>query len=78
MCGEMASDPLATTILLGMGLDEFSMSPISIPEVKRIIRSVSLLEAEEVVGTIMEMDSYAGITRYIKDWMGKKFEFEEN
>ncbi len=78
MCGEMASDPLATTILLGMGLDEFSMSPISIPEVKRIIRSVTLLEAEEVVGAIMEMDSYAGITKYIKDWMGKKFEFEEN
>ncbi len=75
MCGEMASDPLATVILVGMGLDEFSMSPISIPEIKKIIRSVTLLEAEEVVGNIMEMNSYGEIDKYIRDWMVRKFEF---
>jgi phosphotransferase system enzyme I (PtsI) len=45
MCGEMAGDPLASVVLLGLGLDEFSMSAVGIPEVKRIIRSVSLAEA---------------------------------
>ncbi len=41
VCGEMAGDPLAVPILIGLGIDEFSVSPNVIPEVKRIIRSVS-------------------------------------
>ncbi|MCD6120575.1 MAG: phosphoenolpyruvate--protein phosphotransferase [Spirochaetales bacterium] len=76
MCGEMASNPLATVILLGMGLDEFSMSSISIPEIKRIIRSTAILDAEEVVGNIMEMKSYSEITKYLKNWMREYFDFE--
>jgi phosphotransferase system enzyme I (PtsI) len=47
MCGEMAGDPFATVILLGLGLDELSMNAFSIPEVKKIIRSVSMVEAED-------------------------------
>ncbi|MCK5199804.1 MAG: phosphoenolpyruvate--protein phosphotransferase, partial [Spirochaetales bacterium] len=49
MCGEMAGDPLASVILLGMGLDIFSMSSIVLSSVKEIIRSVRLDEAEELV-----------------------------
>ena len=41
VCGEMAGDPLAVPILVGLGIDEFSVSPNMIPEVKRIIRSVT-------------------------------------
>ncbi|HEU4364895.1 MAG TPA: phosphoenolpyruvate--protein phosphotransferase, partial [Candidatus Krumholzibacteria bacterium] len=41
VCGEMAGDPLAVPILIGLGIDEFSVSPNMIPEVKRIIRSVT-------------------------------------
>src|SRR5206468_161538 len=41
MCGEMASDPLCTLVLLGFGLDDLSMGPFFIPVIKRIIRSVS-------------------------------------
>jgi len=48
MCGEMAGDPALTIILLGLGLDEFSASPIAVPEVKRIIRSVNLSNAKKV------------------------------
>ncbi|HUX22828.1 MAG TPA: phosphoenolpyruvate--protein phosphotransferase, partial [Spirochaetia bacterium] len=58
MCGEMAGDPLATVVLLGLGLDSFSMGAFSIPQVKQIIRSVSMSEAEELVGTVMEMKSH--------------------
>jgi len=47
MCGEMAGDPALTIILLGLGLDEFSASPIAVPEVKRIIRSVNLSKAKK-------------------------------
>jgi phosphotransferase system enzyme I (PtsI) len=41
VCGEMAGDPLSVPILIGLGIDEFSVSPNMIPEVKRIIRSVT-------------------------------------
>lgn len=75
MCGEMAGDPLATVILLGLGLDAFSMSAFGIPEIKKIIRSVSMAEAEEMVGTIMDMRSYNEIDSYVKEWMRGRFDF---
>jgi phosphotransferase system enzyme I (PtsI) len=75
MCGEMAGDPYAAVILLGLGLDEFSMSAIGIPEIKRIIRSVTVFEAEELVGTIMEMKSYRDIDAHVRSWMEERFEF---
>src|SRR3989338_8656198 len=48
MCGEMAGDPIFTLILLGMGLDEFSMPSVMIPEIKHIISSVSMPEAVSI------------------------------
>src|SRR3989338_3490657 len=48
MCGEMAGDPLFTLILLGLGLDEFSMPSIMIPEIKHIIRSVTMPQAQGI------------------------------
>ncbi|VFP80547.1 phosphoenolpyruvate-protein phosphotransferase PtsI [Candidatus Erwinia haradaeae] len=49
MCGELAGDPRATLLLLGMGLDEFSMSAISIPRIKKIIRSVHFQDTRRLV-----------------------------
>jgi len=74
MCGEMAGDPLATIILLGLGLDELSMNAFSIPAVKKIIRSVSMAEAEELVGTVMEMRSGKEIDTYVRQLMEKRFD----
>lgn len=48
MCGEMAGDPMSILILLGFGLKEFSMSPQSIPLIKKIIRSVTLKQAQDI------------------------------
>ncbi|HUX49766.1 MAG TPA: phosphoenolpyruvate--protein phosphotransferase [Spirochaetia bacterium] len=73
MCGEMAGDPLATVVLLGLGLDEFSMGAVGIPEVKRIIRSVTLSEAEQIVGNIMEMKSFNEIDQYVNELMDTRF-----
>ncbi|WP_339057682.1 phosphoenolpyruvate-protein phosphotransferase PtsI [Candidatus Regiella endosymbiont of Tuberolachnus salignus] len=46
ICGELAGDAHATLLLLGMGLDEFSMSAISIPRIKKIIRNVRFSDAK--------------------------------
>lgn len=48
MCGEMAGEPALAVLLLGLGLDEFSMSPVAIPEMKYIIRNVRLRDAKEI------------------------------
>jgi phosphotransferase system enzyme I (PtsI) len=74
MCGEMAGYTLAAVILLGLGLDIFSMSPFTIPEIKKIIRSVSLTDAEELVGTVMEMKAATEIDEYVRKWMNERFD----
>ena len=61
MCGEMASDPLATLLLLGMGLDEFSMSASAIPYSKNIIVNTGFSAASLLVQKIMQMDSSENI-----------------
>jgi phosphotransferase system enzyme I (PtsI) len=72
----MAGDPMASVILLGMGLDIYSMSSFGIPEVKQIIRSISMIEAEELVGEIMEMKSYAEIDQHVTGWMNARYNLE--
>lgn len=47
MCGEMASDPAYTKLLVGMDLDELSMSSISIPKIKKIIRTITYKDAKK-------------------------------
>ena len=74
MCGEMAGDPVATVVLLGLGLDEFSMSSVGIPEVKQIIRSISLAEAEELAGNIMELRSAEDVNRTVREYMQRRFD----
>jgi len=54
MCGEMAGDPSLALILLGLGLDEFSMPPQVIPELKYIIRAVGYKEAQEFANEVMK------------------------
>ena len=72
MCGELASDPVATMILLGLGLDEFSMTASSIPLIKKILRSVSKAECEEVANKALSMDTAEEITDYAKSVLAEK------
>lgn len=57
MCGEMAGDPMAALILLGLGMDEFSMSASSIPQVKKIIRSVSYEDAKAIAEKALNLET---------------------
>ncbi len=75
MCGEMAGDPLATVVLLGLGLDSFSMGPIAIPLIKRIIRSVGVMEAEAFARSLVPMSSAAQIEQAARRWMEERLDF---
>ncbi|WP_053362002.1 phosphoenolpyruvate--protein phosphotransferase [Bacillus sp. FJAT-27251] len=55
MCGEMAGDETAIPILLGLGLDEFSMSATSILKARSLIRNLSKTEMEELAAKVLEM-----------------------
>jgi len=61
LCGEMAGNPLYTGLLLGLGLREFSMSPLMLPEVKNRIRSVTIEECEHLADRVLQMPSAEAI-----------------
>ncbi|MDI3481664.1 MAG: phosphoenolpyruvate-protein phosphotransferase system enzyme [Tepidanaerobacteraceae bacterium] len=68
MCGEMAGDVSSTAILLGMGLDEFSMSASSIPHVKRIIRSITYDEARQIAREALNMENIEDIKKLAESY----------
>jgi phosphotransferase system enzyme I (PtsI) len=65
MCGEMAGDPLATVLLVGLGLDEFSVISSVLPEIKKIIRTVRYKDAKRVAERALTMSSEAEIREYL-------------
>ncbi|HEY3305349.1 MAG TPA: phosphoenolpyruvate--protein phosphotransferase [Candidatus Binatia bacterium] len=69
MCGEMAGDPLYTLLLLGMGLEEFSMGSLFIPVAKKIIRSVTYRQAKATAQIVIQMDTVDEIKKYLFDQM---------
>ncbi len=73
MCGELAGDPLAAAVLLGLGLDEFSMTPQSIPLVKKIVRGSTLKDCKELAERVMECSSYHAVRALAETWMAEHF-----
>ncbi len=69
LCGEMAGDPLFTFILLGLGIDELSMNAGVIPVVKKIVRSISMQEAQADLATIMRLETARQVREFITDRM---------
>lgn len=72
MCGEMAGDPFYTPLLLGLGLDEFSVSSARIPQIKKIIRSTSLTDAKEAAEKILKCGDKSSILKTISSIRYKK------
>ncbi len=69
MCGEMAGDPLCALLLLGMGLEEFSMGSLFIPVVKKIIRSVTYQAAKAAAQIALQMDTVGELKKYLFEEM---------
>jgi phosphotransferase system enzyme I (PtsI) len=67
MCGEMAGEPLYTLLLLGLGLNTFSMNAPDVPEVKKIIRSTTLENARVIARTVMAFDSERQVLHFLRE-----------
>ena len=67
VCGEMAGDPLYTLLLLGLGLNTFSMNGPDVPEVKKIIRSTSMENARQVARKVMSFDSERQVMHFLRE-----------
>ena len=70
MCGEMAGYPIHTPLLLGLGLDEFSMNPQSIPTVKQMIRSISISDTKDLVDEALNLMSAEKVFSLLRDTYG--------
>ena len=73
ICGEMAGDPLYLPVLLGLGFDELSMSPPSIPKVKQILRRCSLAAAEALVARLLSLATAAEVEAQLKSEIAAHF-----
>ena len=71
MCGEMAGDELAAPVLLGLGLDEFSMSATSILRARKMINGLSYAEMQELAAKAVELDTCEEVTELIKSVVEK-------
>jgi phosphoenolpyruvate-protein phosphotransferase (PTS system enzyme I) len=72
MCGELAGDERATILLLGMGLDEFSMSAVSIPKIKKLIRNTNYEEAKKFADAVLEKATSKEIIELIENYTAEK------
>jgi phosphotransferase system enzyme I (PtsI) len=67
VCGEMAGDPLYTLLLLGLGLNIFSMNGPDVPEVKKIIRSTTVEHARQIARRVMSFDSERQVMHFLRE-----------
>jgi phosphoenolpyruvate-protein phosphotransferase (PTS system enzyme I) len=66
MCGEMASDEIFTPVLLGLGLDEFSMPSLAVPQVKYILRSMTMAEAQKIAVEALSLTTAKAVEAFMQ------------
>lgn len=66
VCGEMGSDPFSVLLLVGLGVDELSMTPWSVMATKKIIRSMNFEDVRETALTVLTMDDAESVNAYLK------------
>jgi phosphotransferase system enzyme I (PtsI) len=67
VCGEMSGEPMYALLLLGMGLRQLSLTPHNIPEVKRLIRSVTIARAEQIAREVLRMETARDVNNYLRE-----------
>ena len=71
MCGEMAADPLHIPLLLGLGLDELSMAPASIPAIKRMVRLVSAADGQGLLHDALKLNTVRDVIHLVDEAYGQ-------
>ncbi len=74
ICGEMASDPLATAVLVGMDIDELSIVPFVFPEIKQIVRKIKYSNAKKLANKLLHFSSEDEIRNEIKNFYKENLE----
>ncbi len=69
LCGEMAADPPAALLLLGLGLHELSVSPPALPALRRLVRAVTMADARRLAGEALALDSAAAVREHIDKFL---------
>ncbi|WP_078147242.1 MULTISPECIES: phosphoenolpyruvate--protein phosphotransferase [Exiguobacterium] len=67
MCGEMAGEELAIPILLGLGLDEFSMSASSVLRARSLVKRLTKSETEAIVNEVLNMDTAEEVVNFLSE-----------
>lgn len=70
VCGELASDPIAACCLLGLGINELSMNPLMLPQVKKMLCSRSLDDMQAFARKVLEADTISDINTLFLNWKG--------
>ena len=68
MCGEMAGDPALTTLLIGLGLDELSMSSLTVPDVKAAVTATDAERAGDLADRVLDAASRAEVESILSAW----------
>ncbi|MBT6629099.1 MAG: phosphoenolpyruvate--protein phosphotransferase, partial [Gemmatimonadetes bacterium] len=71
ICGEMASDPEAAVILIGLGILQLSVSPMAIPELKEVIRAIRLDDAVELAAQALTLTSGSQVRQIVQERIGE-------
>lgn len=67
MCGEFAGEPLAVPFLIGVGLDEFSMAPASVPGIKSLLRKLSRSNCLAIAQDVLKLPTADSVRTYLED-----------
>jgi phosphotransferase system enzyme I (PtsI) len=78
VCGEMASDPLATPVLIGLGIDELSVIPSLFPEIKQVIRKTNFEDAKKLCEELLKSGSEEKIRHMIEKYYKDKINININ
>jgi phosphoenolpyruvate-protein phosphotransferase (PTS system enzyme I) len=73
MCGEMASDPIYAIVLLGLGLEIYSMNPSSIPVIKNVIRSVRYKDCRRIAEMALQKKTAQEIEEFVIESVAMRF-----
>ena len=71
VCGEMAGDPAAIPVLVGLGVDELSANPVAVPQMKAIVRSLELEQAEMLVEDLLRRESAAAAREQARRFLNR-------